>query len=70
MHECVEPVDVISRVVHPTDAAIGLYNTVATLDDVTTSSLLMALRISGTCVVDTVGIAVLWVRVMNGVDGH
>jgi len=69
MHDCVEPVDV-SRVVHPTDAAIGLYNIVATLDGVTTSSLLVALRISGTFVVDTVGIAVLRVRVMKGVDGH
>ena len=70
MDDCVEPVDVISRVVHPADAAIGFYNTVATLDDVSTSSLLVALHICCTCVVDTVGIAVLRVRVMMGVDGH
>jgi hypothetical protein len=70
MHDGVKPVDVISRVVHSTDAAIGLYNTVATLDDVTISCLLVALRVTGTCVVNTVGIAVLRVAVILGVDGH
>ena len=68
MHDGVKPADVICRVVHFTDAAIGLYKTVATLDDVTISSLLVALRITGTCVVNTVRIAVLRVGVILVVD--
>jgi len=69
MHNGIKPVLAIGSVVHSTDAAVGLNDTVATLNPVSISRLLVAFRVTGLCIINTVGVAVLWVGVILGVNG-
>lgn len=65
----VESVDWVSGVVDDASGAIGLQEGVASLNEVAVAGLLLALGITGQAVVHVVGIAVLWMRVVVGVDG-
>ena len=70
MHDGVESVVGVSGVLDGTTGAVRLNQTVAALDDVSVAGLVLALRVAGQMVLDVVGVAVLGVRGVVGVDSY
>lgn len=66
--DCVESVDWVSGVVDGAFGSISIDEGIAALDDISVASFLLAFRVTGQTVVHVVGIAVLRMRIIVGVD--
>ncbi|KAG8229058.1 hypothetical protein J437_LFUL005691 [Ladona fulva] len=67
--DSVESVDGVSGVVDGTAGAIGFSQTVRSLDDISIAALVLVLGVSGESILDVIGVGVLGMRIVVGVDG-
>jgi hypothetical protein len=70
MNHSVEAADWVCSIQYGTHCAVGLHQAIATLDDVSVATLLLALKVAGQSVLNFVRVAVLRVGVEICVDGH
>ncbi|OAD58462.1 hypothetical protein WN48_11116, partial [Eufriesea mexicana] len=68
-NHCVESVNWISGVVDSSFGPVSINEGVATLDDVSIAGFLLALGVTGQAVVDVIGVAVLRVGIVVGING-